>query len=72
MLKLGTKCVHSSRRRKRLDAGVLLLNISRWNFMSLAEVKDYDGIVGGITEWGVFVEITEQVRGMIRSAGYGY
>jgi ribonuclease R len=35
--------------------------------MSLAEVKDYDGIVSGLTEWGVFVEITEtKCEGMIR------
>ena len=35
--------------------------------MSLAEEKDYDGIVSGVTEWGVFVEITEtKCEGMIR------
>lgn len=35
--------------------------------MSLAEAKDYDGIVAGVTEWGVFVEITEtKCEGMIR------
>jgi ribonuclease R len=35
--------------------------------MSLAEVRDYDGIVSGVTEWGVFVEITEtKCEGMIR------
>ena len=35
--------------------------------MMLAEDKDYDGIVTGVTEWGVFVEITEtKCEGMVR------
>ena len=35
--------------------------------MMLAEDKDYEGIVTGVTEWGVFVEITEtKCEGMVR------
>ena len=35
--------------------------------MMLAEKKDYAGIVSGVTEWGVFVEITEtKCEGMVR------
>ena len=35
--------------------------------MSLVEKKDFDGLVSGVTEWGIFVEITEtKCEGMIR------
>ena len=62
------KCVHSSEREKRAaDAERASIKYKQVEFMSLAEVKDYDGIVSGVTEWGVFVEITEtKCEGMIR------
>jgi len=62
------KCVHSSEREKRAaDAERASIKYKQVEFMSLAEVKDYEGIVSGITEWGVFVEITEtKCEGMIR------
>jgi ribonuclease R len=62
------KCVHSSEREKRAaNAERASIKYKQVEFMSLAEVKDYDGIVSGITEWGVFVEITEtKCEGMIR------
>ena len=35
--------------------------------MSLVEKKDFPGIVSGVTEWGVFVEISEtKCEGMVR------
>jgi len=62
------KCVHSSEREKRAsDAERASIKYKQVEYMSLAEDKDYDGIVAGVTEWGVFVEITEtKCEGMIR------
>ena len=37
--------------------------------MAAAENKVYDGIISGITDWGIFVEILEtRCEGMIRMA----
>lgn len=62
------KCVHSSEREKRAaDAERASIKYKQVEYMSLAEEKDYEGIVSGVTEWGVFVEITEtKCEGMIR------
>jgi ribonuclease R len=62
------KCQHSSEREKRAaDAERASIKYKQVEFMSLAEQKDYEGIVSGVTEWGVFVEITEtKCEGMIR------
>ncbi|MDA0314302.1 MAG: ribonuclease R [Bacteroidetes bacterium] len=62
------KCLHSSEREKRAaDAERASIKYKQVEFMSLAEARDYEGIVSGVTEWGVFVEITEtKCEGMIR------
>lgn len=62
------KSLHSSEREKRAaDAERASIKYKQVEFMALAEQKDYDGIVAGVTEWGVFVEITEtKCEGMIR------
>ncbi|WP_026955369.1 ribonuclease R [Algoriphagus vanfongensis] len=62
------KCVHSSEREKRAaDAERASIKYKQVEFMALAEEKDYEGIISGVTEWGVFVEITEtKCEGMIR------
>jgi ribonuclease R len=62
------KCLHSSEREKRAaDAERASIKYKQVEYMSLAEQKDYEGIVSGVTEWGVFVEITEtKCEGMIR------
>jgi ribonuclease R len=62
------KCVHSSEREKRAaDAERASIKYKQVEYMALAEEKDYDGIVSGVTEWGIFVEITEtKCEGMIR------
>ena len=37
--------------------------------MQNAEDKDYDGIVSGVTEWGIYVEIVEtKCEGMVKIA----
>ncbi|QDH78057.1 ribonuclease R [Echinicola soli] len=62
------KCIHSSEREKRAaDAERASIKYKQVEFMSLAEDKAYDGIISGVTEWGIFVEITEtKCEGMIR------
>ncbi|MBD3626541.1 ribonuclease R [Cyclobacterium sp.] len=62
------KCLHSSEREKRAsDAERASIKYKQVEYMKLAEVKDYEGIVTGVTEWGVFVEITEtKCEGMVR------
>lgn len=64
------KCIHSSEREKRAaDAERASIKYKQVEYMSLAEEKDYEGIVSGVTEWGVFVEITEtKCEGMVRVA----
>ncbi|MEX2593039.1 MAG: ribonuclease R [Anditalea sp.] len=62
------KCLHSSEREKRAaDAERASIKYKQVEYMMLAEDKNYDGIVTGVTEWGVFVEITEtKCEGMVR------
>ncbi|MDN3205879.1 ribonuclease R [Algoriphagus sediminis] len=62
------KCEHSSEREKNAaNAERASIKYKQVEFMSLAEEKDYEGIVSGVSEWGVFVEITEtKCEGMVR------
>lgn len=62
------KCEHSSEREKNAaNAERASIKYKQVEFMALAEDKDYEGIVSGVTEWGVFVEITEtKCEGMVR------
>lgn len=62
------KCVHSSEREKRAaDAERASIKYKQVEYMSLAEDKDYEGIVTGVTEWGVYVEITEtKCEGLVK------
>ncbi len=62
------KCVHSSEREKRAaDAERASIKYKQVEFMSLAEDKMYEGIITGVTDFGIFVEITEtKCEGMVR------
>ena len=64
------KCIHSSEREKRAaDAERASIKYKQVEFMANAEKKDYDGLISGVTEWGIFVEIIEtKCEGMIRLA----
>ncbi|NOS91269.1 MAG: ribonuclease R [Cyclobacteriaceae bacterium] len=64
------KCMHSSEREKRAaDAERASIKYKQVEFMSLAEQKPYDGIITGVTEFGIFVEIVEtKCEGMVRMA----
>src|SRR5690606_12634089 len=62
------KCVHSSEREKRAaDAERASIKYKQVEFMTYAEKKDYEGLISGVTEWGIYVEIIEtKCEGMIR------
>ncbi len=64
------KCVHSSEREKRAaDAERASIKYKQVEFMSMAEDKVYNGIITGVTDFGVFVEIVEtKCEGMARLA----
>lgn len=65
-----SKCIHSSEREKRAaDAERASIKYKQVEFMSLAEDKVYDGIITGVTDFGIFVEIIEtRCEGMVRLA----
>ncbi len=65
------KCLHSSEREKRAaDAERASIKYKQVEFMSMMDKnKVYDGLISGVTEWGIFVEIIEtKCEGMIRMA----
>ncbi|WP_276367931.1 ribonuclease R [Chryseolinea sp. H1M3-3] len=64
------KCVHSSEREKRAaDAERASIKYKQVEFMASAEKKVYEGLISGVTEWGIYVEIVEtKCEGMIRLA----
>ena len=63
-----TKCEHSSEREKRA-AGAERASIKYKQVEYIESVKDqiFEGIVSGVTEWGIFVELIEtKCEGMVR------
>jgi len=64
------KCVHSSEREKRAaDAERASIKYKQVEFMASAEKKVYEGLISGVTEWGIYVEIIEtKCEGMVRLA----
>jgi ribonuclease R len=64
------KCIHTSEREKRAaDAERASIKYKQVEFMTYAENKIYTGLISGVTEWGIFVEIVEtKCEGMVRLA----
>ncbi len=64
------RCIHSSEREKRAaDAERASIKYKQVEFMSMAENKTYQGIITGVTDFGVFVEMIEtKCEGMVRLA----
>jgi ribonuclease R len=64
------RCIHSSEREKRAaDAERASIKYKQVEFMSMAEDKPYSGIITGVTDFGIFVEIIEtKCEGMVRLA----
>ena len=62
------KCVHASEREKKAaEAERASVKYKQVEFMQSVEDKVFDGIISGVTEWGIFVEIVEtKCEGMIR------
>lgn len=65
-----SKCIHSSEREKRAaDAERASIRYKQVEFMSLQKEKVYAGIITGVTDFGIFVEIIEtKCEGMVRLA----
>ncbi|MEP5611312.1 MAG: ribonuclease R [Cyclobacteriaceae bacterium] len=63
-------CLHSSEREKRAaDADRASIKYKQVEFMQTMLGQEFEGIVSGVTEWGIFVEIIEtKCEGMIRLA----
>ena len=63
-----SKCLHSSEMEKRAsDAERASIKYKQVEFMASVEDKAFDGLVTGVTEWGIFVEIIEtKCEGMVR------
>ena len=61
-------CLHSSEREKRAtDAERASIKYKQVEFMQSRLGQEFDGIVSSVTEWGIFVEISEtKCEGMIR------
>ena len=64
------KCEHSSEREKRAsDAERASIKYKQVEFMASADDREYEGLISGVTEWGLYVEIVDtKVEGMIRMA----
>lgn len=64
------KCVHASEREKRAaDAERASIKYKQVEFMQSVEDQVFAGIISGVTEWGIFVEIVEtKCEGMVRMA----
>jgi len=64
------RCVHSSEREKRAaDAERASIKYKQVEFMAKAEDRVYEGLISGVTEWGIYVEITDtKCEGMVKLA----
>ena len=62
------KCQHSSDMEKvAADAERASIKYKQVEFMESMIGESFDGIVSGVTEWGIFVEITQtKCEGMVR------
>lgn len=72
-IEMEQRCVHSSEREKRAaDAERASIKYKQVEFMAMAEKRVYDGIISGVTEWGLYIEISEtKCEGMVRLADLG-
>lgn len=62
------KCIHSSEREKvAADAERSSIKYKQVEFASTLKGQKFEGVVSGVTEWGVFVEmIDNKCEGMVR------
>lgn len=71
--KIEAQCRHSSEMERRAsEAERASIKYKQVEFMQLQEDKIFDGIISGVSEWGVYVEIIEtKCEGMVRFADMG-
>ncbi|HEV7230322.1 MAG TPA: ribonuclease R [Bacteroidia bacterium] len=64
---LEAECKHSSEREKlAADAERASIKYKQVQFLKDKIGEEYDGIISGVTEWGIFVELTENhCEGMV-------
>ncbi len=64
------KCLHSSEMEKRAsDAERASIKYKQVEFMADRIGEEFDGIISGVTEWGIYVEMIEtRCEGMVRLA----
>lgn len=62
------KCEHSSEREKvAADAERASIKYKQVEFMSTMLGEEFEGLISGVTEWGIYVEIIEtKCEGMVR------
>ena len=65
--KTEAKCVHSSEmERKAVEAERASIKYKQVEFMTDKVGKEFEGLVSGLTEWGIYVELVEnKCEGMI-------
>jgi len=66
-------CIHSSEREKRAaDAERASIKFKQVEFMQGMEDQEFEGIVSGVTEWGIYVELVKtKCEGMVRLSDMG-
>lgn len=66
----NNKCIHSSEREKvAADAERSSIKYKQVEYASTLKGQQFEGVVSGVTEWGVFVEmISNKCEGMVRIA----
>ncbi len=66
-------CVHSSDREKRAaDAERASIKFKQVEFMQSMNDQEFEGIVSGVTEWGIYVELVKtKCEGMVRLSDMG-
>ena len=62
------KCTHSSEREKRAaDAERASIKYKQVEYMQSVDDRVFKGLISGVTEWGIFIEIVEtKCEGMVR------
>ena len=65
---LDGPCAHSSEREKRAaEAERASIKYKQVEYMASFKGEEFDGIISGVTDWGIFVEILEnKCEGMVR------
>lgn len=62
-------CVHASKMERRADEAERETDkLKKAEYMSTQIGQQYDGVISGITSWGIYVELPNTVEGLVRVA----